>query len=176
MAFVNVWYPTLRKTRDIKENPSGGGGVYSVVDNVGHASLTLERASTPSYVSWWPNVDHTSYGTPTYSEDIYKEGGQPSVSIKLDCLDEDSIMHWWNRVKFDGSAFPYDAEYFPTDNKWTLDRTNCSHMVWMALKIGGSEKYATLVRWGMEIVTPPQIHLYAERVRISAALKSFGSK
>ena len=115
--------------------------------------------------------------TPSYKEDIKLEGSTPSVRVKLSCLDEDSILNWWTRVKYDGKAFPYKLSLFPSDDKWTLDRTNCSHMVWMALKAGGAEDYATLARWGAELVTPPQIHIYAKRISASASLKSlFGGK
>ncbi|KAG1713831.1 hypothetical protein GQR58_002308 [Nymphon striatum] len=170
MAIVNVWYPKLRSPQGMAKSGRPANDVYRYVDNVGHASLTLTKSSSPSYISWWPNRDHTSYQTPSYSEDVTAEGGLPTTT-NLDCLDEDAIMHWWDRIRVDGRAFPYKASLFPAEDKWTLERTNCSHMVWMALKAGGAEDFAKLITWGQEIVTPPQIHLYAQRISMAAGLK-----
>lgn len=170
MAIVNVWYPKIRNPKDAIKSERPGNDPYRYVDNVGHASLTLTNASSPTYISWWPDTTHTSYSTPSFAEDVTEEGGLPTT-VKLDCLDEESIMHWWNRIKIDGRAIPFKASLFPEDDKWTLDRNNCSHMVWMAMKAGGAEKYATLIKWGAKIVTPPQIHLYAERVSMAARVK-----
>lgn len=174
MAIVNVWYPNLKSRRDVKhdgiDKSDAQRAAYSFVDNVGHASLTLDRTTPQSYLSWWPNKDHTAFSTPTYVQDIQLERGPPSFTVLLDCLDEDSIRMWWDRVKLDGRAFPYRGEFFPADHKWTLDRNNCSHMVWLALKVGGAEKHAELIRWGADIVTPPQIHAYALRLKAVAAV------
>ena len=172
MAIVNVWYPKLRSAKDVYNDPKGGGGVYTLVDNVGHASLTLNKSKKKSYVSWWPDKTHTSFATPSYNEDIKLEGDKPSTRTEIDFLDEDIIAAWWDRVRIDGRAYPWKTDFLPADNKWTLERNNCSHLVWLALKVGGAEKHASLMRWGAELVTPPQIHIYAERLKASRRINS----
>lgn len=177
MATVNVWYPTIKDPaaiiRDRVDKSNANTMAYSFVENVGHASLTLDNTHPSDYVSWWPDKKHKSFSTPTFAQDVKLEGGPPSATVKLDFLNDDLIRMWWKRVKLDGRAFPYRLEFLPQDDKWTLDRNNCSHMVWLALKVGGAEKYGALVTWGATLVTPPQIHAYVLRIKLAAAVGKF---
>ena len=177
MAQVKVWYPKLKGARNIKndgvDKESIEGLAYSFVDNVGHASLLLDGLATPVYVSWWPDESHQSFATPSLSEDRQEEGGKATISVKLDCLDEESIKHWWARIKYDGRAIPYRLEFFPADTKWTLDRNNCSHIVALAMKIGGAERYVPAPTFGSDMMTPMQIHAWAKAIRGVSALGRF---
>lgn len=172
MAIVNVWYPKILSKEQIRSDggvdKSSTKGFVGSVLNIGHASLELDQGKGRDYLSWWPNQSHSGYFTPDFGWDIRKEGRIPSVRVRLNCLDEVSIQSWWRRVKLDGGAIPYKADYHPADVKWTLDRNNCSHMVWLALKVGGSEQFAEMLRFGMQLITPQQIHLYATRLLIAS--------
>ena len=175
MAIVNIWYPKVRDTKGIKTHSGNFNSIEQIADrfftNVGHASLTLDGCEPNNYLSWWPNEGHTSYWTPTYEQDLTLERGPPTFRVNLDCLNEENISSWWNRVKLDAIPIPYRARWFPADTKWTLSNNNCSHMVLMAMELGGAEKFASMFRWNAEMVTPPQLHAYALRVKASAALK-----
>lgn len=178
MATVNVWYPKVKRRDQIKRDgwntSSLPATAYSLVRNVGHASLTLEQENR--YVSWWPNADHTSFATPDYAFDLHEEEGPPNATVRLDGLDEAAIAMWWDRVKIDGHPIPFRADFFPADNKWTLDRNNCSHMVLLALEVGGAEQHAKMLRWGAELVTPAQIHAYAMRLKLAMGMSKLLSR
>jgi len=171
MAQVKVWYPKVRAFSDMGKTQPGENPIYSVIENVGHASLLLDGLANPTYVSWWPDQTHTSFSTPSLVEDRMLEGGLASQSVQLNCLDENSIMHWWNRIKLDGRATPYRAEFYPKDDKWTLDDNNCSHMVAMAMDIGGASRYCPKPTFGTGIMTPFQVLGWARAIQLVAKFR-----
>jgi hypothetical protein len=168
MAIVNVWYPKIKSKADVKTDgidvSSANNAAYSLLDNVGHASLTLNADGRNDYLSWWPDKTHTSFATPSFTQDVAAEKCQPTFQTELNCLDEVAISNWWRRVKFDGRAVPYKLQYFPADTKWTLERNNCSHMVALAMVVGGANEVSPRISFGTEMVTPPQIHVWATRL------------
>jgi hypothetical protein len=173
MAILTVWYPKAKSGSDMisdgvdTSNPETA--VYSLISNVGHASLTLDRTFPHGYISWWPGKN-TPFATPSYEDDVKLEDCPPTVSVRLDCLNEKYIFNWWSYIKNGNIPSPYHPAYHPVDFTWNLDRNNCSHMVWLALKVGGAERYASLYKAG-EMVSPPQIHAYALRIN---AMKLLG--
>ena len=154
MAIVCVWFP--------HEGHQGG------ID-VGHSSLLLDRIRPPVYISWWPkgavNKDHPStqgHSVPPYRQDVQLELGNPSRIVSLDCLAETTIAKWWKQAKASGSAFPYARRLQPVSNNYDLWDNNCSTIVLLAMKVGGSEK---ILPFRAGIVTPLHIWMYASRLK-----------
>jgi hypothetical protein len=63
-------------------------------------------------MSWWPwgkkeNLHSTGHFTPPFRKDVEWEMGNPSAIVSLDCLDEEDIASWWQRVKVSGVAIPF---------------------------------------------------------------------
>lgn len=103
MVTVNVWFPTA--------------------DNIGHASVTVGS----EYISVWPG----SLGAAlivgkgelhTYAQDLADEGGSPGYVKKIEKLNENAILNWWNEFK---KTPVYSFQFI-----------NCMHTVGTALCIG----------------------------------------
>lgn len=176
MAQLFVWYPRLKsagsKARDTLEKQSQPHPIYHFVDNVGHASILLDRTYPNAYISWWPNKDRTAFSTPTPEQDVKLEGGPPSFCVSLNCLDETAMRNWWNRLKLDGAPIPYRAVHWPELPRWTLNRSNCSHIVALAMVIGGAESFAKRISFGAKTITPPQLHFWAQRIKLASSVSS----
>ena len=111
--------------------------------NVGHASALVNPRT---YISWWPDEaagpfrDFYPIRNKTFESDVDDEGHAPDHQVRLQGLDEKSILDWWasfglvrNGQLLQGPMLPYN-----------LTKQNCSTVVATALKRGGGDRYA---RW-----------------------------
>ena len=157
MAMVCVWSPRR------------------IGKEVGHSSILLDKARKPAYVSWWPNggvnLKSPSTGhhqTPPYRKDVELEMGNPTDIIPLGCLDEELAAEWWRRVRIQGTAIPFAPSFQPRGDDYNLFTNNCSDLVLLAMRVGGSEKVCLWTQ-GI-IVTPWGIRDYARQLQ---TLESF---
>ena len=153
MANVIVWYPDMSEL------------------NVGHASLLLDRLARPVYISYWPESSvgikessSKTFITPTYAEDVRAENANPTYIISINCLDEDAISHWWNKLDKRQSLIPYSPNLIPNSENYDLYRNNCSTIVALAMKVGGADRVVPFPEFNL--LTPIHIHTWASLIKI----------
>lgn len=154
MALVCVWLPH-----------KADGAI-----DVGHSSLLLDKIRPPAYVSWWPTdgvnkarPSTKGHANPPYRRDVESEHGNPNYFVSLKCLEENRIAHWWNQVKAHGVGIPLASRFQPVSNDYDLWDNNCSTIVLLAMRVGGSERVAPF-QGG--IVTPINILFYARTLQL----------
>lgn len=132
--------------------------------SVGHSSLWL---TCGTYISWWPQ-DGVKLKSPKsrasrsdLTTDKQEEGRDPDWRITIKGLNEGAILNWWEQF---GLVRGRTVLQGPLP-AYQLYTQNCSTVVALALRVGGSEKYLPLGRGvarALELWTPIHIMLYAQ--------------
>ena len=109
--------------------------------NVGHASMLVNEQT---YISWWPDEsaglgrDYHPIRNKNYRSDVRDEGCNPDWSVRLQGLNEEAILNWWEGFGLTRGNLMLQGPLPP----YNLAKQNCSTVVATGLKKGGGDEYA----------------------------------